>query len=347
MSFTTYNIPVPLATADGGQSLLATLATQMFENYNPEMGDAIINKNFTLAWLKSKAEKEVVGGLDFAEPIMKAQNTNFGFTNKFTVLPSNYQTPTDALRFQVATLTGVVPINYIHTLQNEGKSQIVKFLETLKEQAVTTVSDQVNGAMWNASPVENIDPESLRTIVSDTPTTGSIGGVDRATYTWARNKVNATTISSVGSAAGIASLFSFYAQLGGAANDTPDFAVTTTTIFGNIMGFYAGTNRRLTSDAKMTKVGIKSIELMPGCELGYDGEAGVATDGVTAACPASHLYYLNSKHLFYKILRGGNTKFFPFSMKDNSLNETSVFVHAYNLTTNLPSANGVMTTITG
>lgn len=347
MSFNTYNIPIPLATNDGAQSLLATLATQMFENFNPEMGDAIINKNFTLAWLKANAEKDVVGGLDFAEPVMKASNGNFAFQNKFTVIPANYQTPTDAFRFQVTTLLGTVVINHVHVLQNEGKAQIVNFLETLKSQAVTTVSNSINAAMWNTSPVTDVDPESLRTIVSDTPSSGSIGGIDRATNVWARNKVNSTTISSVGSAAGIANLFSFYAQLAGAANDTPDFAVTTTTVFGNIMGFYAGTNRRMMSDDRMVKAGIKSIELMPGCELGYDGDAGLATDGTLAACPSNHLYYLNSKHLFYKILRGGNTKFFPFSVKDNSLNETSVFMHAYNLTTNLPGSLGVMTAITG
>jgi len=344
MSFTTQNIPIP--TADGA-GLLATLATQMFENYNKEMGDAIINKNFALTWMKSKAEREEVGGLDFAEPVLNMANSNMGFRDKFAVIQADYQTPTQALRFAPAVLDGVIPINRVHELQNQGKAQIMNFLDTLQKQAVSTVSNLVNGALWKASPVTDVDPESILSIVSDTPTTGSIGGVSRVSNIWARNKVYTSTVSSVGSAAGIASLFNFYAQLGGAANDTPDFAVTTTTIYGNIMGFYAGTNRRLTQDATMTKIGVKSMELMPGCELGYDGDAGLASDGSTAACPANTLFYLNSKHLFYKILKGGNTKFEAFTQKDNSLNKTSVFYHIYNLTTNLPSSLGRMTAITG
>jgi len=346
MSFSTSNIPIPIPSAEGS-TLLATLATQMFENYNKEMGDAIINKNFALAWLKSKAEREEVGGLDFAEPVMKSVNSNFGFRDKFAIIPSAYQVPTDALRFAPTVLSGVIPINKVHELQNQGKHQIMNFLDTLQKQAVSTVSNIVSGAQWNSSPVTDVDPESFLSLVSDTPTTGSIGGVSRVSNVWARNKVNSTTVSSVGSAAGVAALFSFYAQLGGAANDTPDFSVTTTTIYGNIMGFFAGTNRRLTQDANMTKIGIKSMELMPGCELGYDGDAGLANDGTTPACPSNNLFYLNSNPLFYKSLEGGNTKFDPFTQKDNSINKTSVFYHIYNLTTNLPSANGRMTAITG
>jgi hypothetical protein len=346
MAFSTSNVAIPIPSAEGS-SLLATLATQMFENYNKEMGDAIINKNFVLAYLKSKAEREEVGGLDFAEPVLKGANSNFAFRDKFAVIPSNYQTPTDALRFAPAVLTGVIPINKVHELQNQGKSQIMNFLDTLQKQAVSTVSNLVSAAMWNSSPVTDIDPESLLSLISTTPTTGTIGGVSRVSNTWARNKVYDTTVSSVGSAAGIAALFAFYARLGGAANDTPDFAVTTTTIYGNILGFYAGTNRRLTQDATMTKIGVKSMELMPGCELGYDGDAGLAGDGSAAACPASSLYYLNSKHLFYKILKGGNTKFEAFTVKDNSINKTSVFYHIYNMTTNLPGSLGVMSAITG
>jgi hypothetical protein len=76
-------------------------------------------------------------------------------------------------------------------------------------------------------------------------------------------------------------------------------------------------------------------------------DGGLAGDGSSVACPANNLFYLNSQHLFYKILKGGNTKFEAFTVKDNSINKTSVFYHIYNLTTNLPSSLGRFTAITG
>ena len=341
----TQNIAIP--TGDGS-SLLQTLATQMFENWNKDMGDAIINKNFVLAYLKSKATRVEVGGLDFAEPVMYTANTNFGFDSKFAQIPADYQTPTQAFRFDPVVLRGVVVINKVHELQNQGKSQIMNFIETLKKQAESTVQNRINAALWKSSPTANIDPESLISLFPTTNTTGSIGGIDRATYTWARNKVNSSTISTIGGSAGVAALSTFWAQLGGAANDLPDFAVTTATLWGNLVGYLVNL-RRLTSSEKMASLSIKTIEVLPGCELGYDGDASAAFGGETslAGCPANQFYFLNSNHLFYKVLQGGNMKFEGFSKKDNSLNDTSIFYHVYNLTTNLPTSMGLFSAITG
>lgn len=341
----TQNIAIPTGE---NSSLLATLATHCFEDWNKEMGDAIINKNFVLAYLKSKAERETVGGLDFAEPIMYTANSNFNFTNKYAQIPADYQTPTQAFRFAPMVLTGVVVINKIHELQNQGKAEITNFLMTLKKQAESTIQNKINAAVWAASPVADIEPESLRSLFPVTNTTGSIGGIDRATYTWARNKVNSSTISSIGAAAGVAALSTFWAQLGGAAGDLPDFAVTTATIWGNLVGYLVNL-RRLTSTENMAKIGLKTIEVLPGCELGYDGDNSAAFGGDTslAGCPANQFYFLNSNHLFYKVLKGGNMKFEGFSKKDNSLNDTSIFYHAYNLTTNLPTSMGLLSAITG
>ena len=336
------NIAIPTGE---NASILAMLATHIFENHNKEMGDAIINKNFVLAYLKSKAETVEVGGLDFAEPVLTSANTNIGFRNKYAQIPADQQDPSREFKFDPIVLDGTIVINKVHQLMNTGKAQIRKLAMTYKEQAESTVANVINAALWAASPVANIEPESLRSIISATPTTGSLGGVSRAGNTYAQNKVNSATISSIGSTAGLAALHTFRAKLGGSAKTTPDFAVTTATLWGNLMG-YMDNNRRLRSDEQMTKLGLENFYLGTAL-LGYDGDASLAGDGSSAACPANQLYYLNSKHLFYKILEGGNTVFEPFSRKDNSLNETSVFYHVYNLTTNLPSSMGLFTAITG
>lgn len=338
----TQNIAVPTGES---ASILAMLATHIFENHNKEMGDAIINKNFVLAYIKSKAETVEVGGLDFAEPVLISANQNFAFRNKYSQIDANQSDPTREFKFDPIVLDGVIAINKVHELMNTGRAQIRKLAMTYKQQAESTVANIINAALWAASPVANLEPESLRSLISTTPTTGTIGGVSRSGNAYAQNKLFSTTISSIGSAAGLAALHTFRAKLGGDAKTAPDFAVTTATLWGNLMG-YMDNNRRLRSDEQMTKLGLENFFIGTAL-LGYDGDAGVANDGTAAGCPANQLYYLNSKHLFYKILEGGNTVFEPFSRKDNSLNSTSVFYHVYNLTTNLPSSMGVMSAITG
>ena len=340
----TQNIAIPTGES---ASVLAMLATHIFENHGKEMGDAIINKNYVLAYLKSKCESLEVGGLDFSEPVLTSANSNFGFRNKRTEIPSDAQNHTQEFKFDPIVLDGTVVINKVDELMNRGKHQIMKLATTLKKQAESTVANLINTQLWDATPTANVEPESIPSLVSATPTTGTIGGQSRVTNLFARNKVFTTTISSVGSAAGMASLHRFRASLGGAAATTPDFAVTTATIWGLIMGFLDN-NRRIKADEKMSNLGFDNIYIGSAL-LGYDGDAGAAVGGDTtlAGCPANQLYYLNSKHLFYKILEGGNTVFEPFSKKDNSLNETSIFYHVYQLTTNQPNALGVATAITG
>lgn len=338
----TQNIAIPTME---NASLIQTLASHIFENHNKEMGDAVINKNFVLSFLKRKAERIEVGGLDFAEPVLHSVNTNMAFRNRYSQISADYQDPTREFRFDPCTLSGTIPINRIHELMNSGKHQIRKFVMTLKQQAESTASNLINSATWAASPVANIEPESIPSLVSTTPTTGTIGGVSRSGNLYAQNKLYSTTVSSIGSSAGLAALHSFRAILGGDAGTTPDFAVTTATLWGNLMG-YLDNNRRARANEEMEKLGFDTV-IIGGATLSYDGDAGLAGDGSSNACPANRFYYLNSRHLFYKVLQDGNMVFEPFSRKDNSLNSTSVFHHTYNLTTNLPSAHGVMSSVTG
>lgn len=338
----TQNIAIPTGE---NASILAMLATQIFENHNEEMGDAIINKNFVLAYLKSKAESVEVGGLDFAEPVLTSANSNFAYQNKYSQIAANQQDPMREFKFDPITLSGTIVINKVHELMNTGKSQIRKLAMTYKAQAESTAANLINAAVWSASPVANIEPESIRSLITTTPTTGTIGGITRAGNAYAQNKVNSSTVSSIGSTAGIAALHTFWAKLGSVATDTPDFAVTTATLWGNLLGFVDGL-RRLRSDEAMTKLAIPNFYVNSAL-LGYDGDAGLATDGTSAGCPANQFYFLNSKHLFYKVLEGGNMVFEPFSRKDNSLNSTSIFYHTYNLTTNLPSSMGLLSAVTG
>ena len=185
-----------------------------------------------------------------------------------------------------------------------------------------------------SSPGAN-DPESIQSIISATPTTGTIGGQARSGNTWAQNKVDDTTYSDIGSEAGLTALHKFRMTLGGDANTNPDMGVTTATNFGGLYG-YLDTLRRLRSSEQMAKLGFDTIYV--GTALtSYDG------DGGTGECPTGYFYYLNTKHLSWKVLQGGNFVFEPFSRKNNSLNSTSIFYLFANLCTNLPSSMGVLT----
>lgn len=320
-------------------SIIQSLATHIFESHGAEIGDSVINKNFVLAYLKSKGKKMEVGGLGFAEPVMISKNSNFDHRSHYSQISADIQDPTREFKFDQATLSGTVVINRKHELMCKGKAEIKKLLSTLKMQAETTVENAIGSAMWASSPTANIDPESLPSLLSITPTTGTIGGISRSGNAYAQNKHSSTAITSIGSAAGLAGLHKFRLSLGGDAKTNPDFAVTTATLFGKLYG-YMDNLRQLRASEQMVKLGFDQFYVGTAL-VGYDG------DGGTDECPDDYMYWLNSKHLFFKVLEGSWFKFDPFSYKDNSLNSTSIFYMFYNLTTNLPSSMGVQSAITG
>lgn len=335
------NIAIPTGE---NASILASLATHIFENHGAEIGDAVIGKNFGLTWMRQKAESEESGGLDFAEPVMISENSNFAFRDHYSTIPADQQDPMREFKFDPVTLTGVVVINKKHELMNTGKAQIKKLMTTLKAQAESSIYNIMSRALWNASPVANVEPESIRSLVTTTPTAGTIGGITRAGNAYAQNLAYTTAITSIGSAAGLAALHRQRVKLAGSAKELPDFAITTTTIWSNLNA-YIDTLRRPSSNEQMVKLGFENFYI-GSTLLGYDGDGGTPTIG-GGECPANSLYLLNSKHLFFKVLQGGNMHFDPFSAKDNSLNITSVFYMFYNMTTNLPGSLGVLSNITG
>lgn len=313
-------------------TLIETLASHIFKDYGAEIGNAAINKNFLYMLLDKKGKKMVVGGLDFTETLLTSENTNFAFRSHYSEIPAGQQDPTRTLSFEPMTLSGTVVINEKHKAMNQGKAAIRSLMKTLQMQAETTIENLMNTSEWDSSPDSGIDPESVLSLVSATPTTGTIGGVSRVTNTWARNKVYSTAIADIGSEAGLAVLHSERFKLGGDAKTNPDIAITTPELFGGLWAFM-DSKRQLRSDEQSTKLGFENFYI------------GTAQVGYDASCPSGYFYYLNSNHLFLKILEKANFVFEPFSRKDNSLNSTSIFYTMLNLTTNLPSSHEVFTSV--
>jgi len=313
-------------------SIFETLATHIFENHGEEIGNAAIAKNYTMMMLDRKGSKKIVdGGLDFAEPVLIRENSNFGFGNAYSQIDADYQDMTREFKFDPKVYRGTLVINALHEAQNDGRSAIKKLLKTIRLQADTTIENDINAALWTASPAANA-PESIRSIVSDTPTTGTLGGITRLGNSYAQNGAYTTAITDIGSEAGLSTLHAERATMGGDAKTAPDIAVTTPILWGGLFG-YMDNLRRIKADEEVVKLGFDNFYV------------GTALLGHDAACPASHFYYLNSRHLFFKILKKGNFVFEPFSRKDNSLNSTSIFYLFYNLTTNLPAAHKVLTAV--
>ena len=175
----------------------------------------------------------------------------------------------------------------------------------------------------------------LQYIVSTTPTSGTVGGINRATYSFWRNKQAAGTQTSASFDNLRAAMRSVYNQCSnGVAGDHPTFAVTTRTVFEGFEGLLLA-NERFTSKESADGGFKNEVVKFKGAELAYDDD-----------CLASTLYFLNPKYLKLAVMKGRWMKMLADVEPANQTATIHKIVTIGNLFTTNPRMLGCVTSIT-
>lgn len=328
-------------------SKLATLVLYSLPNWGDETGNGILNTNAVTASLKTKGSfKDVEGGLEFWEVVLTQASPNFKWQGKNDDYNTIAPDPSKKLAFPPKVFTGSIPVNKLDLAMNRGKHAIKKWVEDLRLQADTSAKNQFNSAIWATTPGAN-DPESLPSLISTTPTTGSIGEQSRVGIKAFQNGSDATATTDLGSEAGIAYLLGQVAS-NSVGNTTADLIVVSQNRFASLQGFLAA-NRRWMNNETMAKLGFTTIMLTPECMIVYENTNVMNSENTINA---NYGYGINSKWMTIKHLtsadeteRAGWTV--TFERIGNSLNKAIFYTWFGNLTTLLPRAHFVMTSITG
>jgi len=331
-------------------SILESLVLHTLPDFGPH-GDGIINTNFLFSFLKGKDTKEgsskrfqvIDGGLEFWNGVLKAENTNFKWQSHTAEMSAQLQDPAARLRFDIKTFTGSIVVNELHKAQNKGKSMIKEFARTLREQAESTIPNQFNSAFWAGSPAST-EPESIPSLISTIPTTGSIGGLTRAGNTYLQNGAYTTAVADIGSEAGIATLtrqISRYA-IGSGGIDVPDVGIMDDNLYAGLSGYLATLNR-FRPDDMMAQLGFDTIKIGK-TTFSYEN---TNVQGNANTITAGYVYLLNSNYIKFKVLKDGNFIWDPagFIRVGTTLNKALYFWVFCNLTTNLPRAHVIMTNV--
>jgi hypothetical protein len=259
-------------------------------------------------------------------------------------MSANLQDPDVRLRFDIMTFTGSIVLNKKHEAMNKGRAMIKNYAQELRDQAEDTIPNAFNSAFWKGTPATD-EPESIRSLISTTPTTGTIGGLARAGNKALQNGVYTTAIADIGSEAGLTDLKRLIIRQAVQANDICDLVIMTDTLYAGLVG-YLNTLNRYTADQKMADLDFETIK-MGKTVIGFEVSALTSNSGYTDTIPASSMWGLNSKHLNFEVLKDGNFMWNPdgFERVGQTLNRALYFWVFCNLTTNLPRAHFVATAV--
>jgi len=294
---------------------LSELITTTLRNRAKEIADNVTEKNALLSTLKSKGKIRMLdGGREIVKPIYYDETGTFQYYNGYDTLDISPSDVITSATYNWKNAAVNVSISGEEERQNMGSERIFDLLESRIVNAMNTMANNINEGMYSdGTGSGGKEVGGLQLLVADDPTTGTPGGIDRATFTFWRNEsFDATTDG--GAAATAANIIGYMSTVWNTVLrgvDMPDLLPADI----NYYGFYESALQDLKrfADVQTADGGFQTLKF---------NTANVVLDG-TNAIPTNHMYFLNTDFLGLDVHR--DAFFAPMDDK-TSINQDATVV---------------------
>ena len=179
----------------------------------------------------------------------------------------------------------------LETKQNSGREQIINLVKAKMEVLKLSFNNKFGDfAHSDGTGTGGNEVGGLRLLVADDPTTGTVGGINRASYTFWRNQLYDFSVESVTASATTiqSAMNTLYRRCQAQSGELVDLILGGDTYFG----YYENSlqaNQRF-NDGNMAKLGFDALKYKA-ADVVYDNK-----------CSATRMYFLNTKYMSYKYL---------------------------------------------
>lgn len=273
---------------------LDEITTTTLRNRRGKLADNM-SKNVALFYfLRKRGNMDPVdGGRTIVEELEYAENSTYKRYTGYEVLniiPSDVFT---AAEFNYAQAAVAVSISGLERLQNSGRNAIINLLASRIKNAEKTMVNNIASDIYSDGTADGgRQIGGLQLIVADTVTSGTVGGIDRATWTFWRNvSFDATTDGGAAMTAANVQQYMNRVYIQIVRNtDKPDLIVADNAYYRLYLESLQAI-QRITSD-EMASAGFTSLKYM---------DADVVLDGGKGGfCPANHMYFLNTEYIHWR-----------------------------------------------
>jgi hypothetical protein len=262
------------------------LATTI-ESRTKKVADNVTKNNALLKKMEMAGKiKTFSGGDKILQEISFAENSNAGYYSGYDILPVGTSDVISAAEFDIKQAAVPVVMSGLEMLQNSGKERMIDLMESRLSVAESTLANLISDGLYSdgtGSSGKEID--GLDAAVPLDPTTGTYGGIDRATWTFWRSQVNnqaaTTDIQQQWNA-----LWADCVR----GSDRPDLILCDSTVWEAYMASLQALQRFTSPETG--NLGFPSIKFM---------DADVVLDGgIGGFCPAGTAFFLNTDYLHYR-----------------------------------------------
>lgn len=274
---------------------VSDIVATTIQSRSKKIADNVTLNNAGLAKIKAgNGVKTFSGGNVIYEEISFAQNGNAGWYSGYDLLPVAAQDVISAAEYEIKQLACPVVISGLEQLQNSGREQMIDLLESRVTVAEATMANIAAEAFYgDGTAAGGRSVVGLDAAISITPTSGTYGGINRATWSFWQNYFANPAL--LGSTTVLPAMNTAWASLVRGA-DRPNLIIMDS-LFWQAYTAALQAQQRFT-DPKMADFGFPTIKYMD-CDVVLDGGIGGFATTRTA-------YFLNTKYLKWRPHRDRN-----------------------------------------
>jgi hypothetical protein len=307
-------------------SSISDIIATTIQSRTGELADNLTNNVALLRRLKERGNvKTFSGGNVILQEIMynDATTNNTNSYSGYEVLNVSQNSPISAAQYSITQYASAVTISGLEMIQNSGKEAIIDLLDGRMMVAEAQLLNRIGGDVYldgTGNAGKNLT--GLAAAVPDAPTSGTYGGIDRATWSFWQSVVYRaiTTGGSALSASNIQAYMDALAVQLIRGTDKPDLIVADNTSYRFYLQSLQAIQRISDSGSTMAGAGFASLK--------YYG-AGMASDvvldggiGNAANQNGVHMWFLNTKYIFLRPHRDRN--FVPIGGERQAVNQDAV-----------------------
>lgn len=279
---------------------LTDIVTTTIQNRSKTLADNALKQNALLNWLNKKGNvKTVSGGNVILQELMyNDPNTqNAGSYSGYDVIDITPNSPLTSAQFDLKQYAAAVSISGLEQLQNAGKEQMINLLDGRMQVAEKQLMNQLSAGVYSdGTGNSGKDITGLAAAISTAPTSGTYGGINRATWTFWRN-VAFSGVTDGGAAVSSANIQSYMNRVllqVIRGSDAPDIAVADNNFYRYFLESMQAIQR--VTDEKDAASGFSSLAY-----YGAGKKMSVFCDGgIGGSIPTNRMYFINSDYMFFR-----------------------------------------------
>lgn len=258
---------------------------------------ASIKSNALMAWAFANNRVEFEdGGHEITNPLTIGRNPNITSYQYFDEVPVAQTNEFTTVTYNWARVAGTVIISDQEEDENRGSAEIFKLMRAKVNVLEESIKEKFSEYLYGSGA--GTDPQGLGNVIPVDPTTGTLGGINRATETqW---RTSAYDFDGNLNSSNIEEAFDDIGLDLTLKGDKPDVMLVGRNIYRH---YRTAVRDKIVINLSESNSGKKMMDL---------GFAGVRHGGLTMLydedCPVNYAYFINSKYLRLHILRHVNMK---------------------------------------